>query len=486
MNVVLIYADDLGYGDVEFLNKACKIPTPHLNKLAERGIIFTDAHASDTICSPSRYGILTGRYSWRTRLKKGNPKLGDQPWISAHRDTMASMLAREGYDTAAIGKWGLGSDWAAAARPERRGHHVLPQDIDYSKPVHSGRCVGFSYDDVHLWYTREYYTTDRYKRYNEKHMWEETDGGRWYFENGMSEGGDPVFEDFDMEEAQLRYIKRTVEYIDSKGGTARQAKFNQRDGAPFFIYYAPHIPHFPHVPAKPFIGKSRCGIYGDFVMELDWAVGEITTALERNGLLDDTMIIFTSDNGPERQCYEYPESFGHYSMGDLRGIKRDVWEGGHRTPFVVSYPKLIKKGRTCNRMVSQLDIIRTVADMLGAKLPKHAAEDSFSFASEIDATCRESKPRRDFMVHHTANDKYALRKGDWILVEGSSGDCGSQEPEWFRKQRGVVPHQEEVELFNLKTDPQQLQNLYASEPERARDLLDELLRLKKSPTLEGH
>jgi len=475
-NVVIIYADDLGYGDVSFLNPASKIRTPNIDRLARSGIWFTDAHSPDAICSPSRYGLLTGRYSWRTSLKKGNPPPGSQPWIGKGRLTLAWMMKGLGYDTAAVGKWGLGADWASAAKPGRKGLDISPGAIDYSKPIPSGRPAGFDYDYLHLWFG--------YKSFRKVYPGDPTpgrmDGGRWYFENGMAEGGRPDFPAFDMCRAQVRQVERVTEYIDAKGGRLDHPPFHQRKGAPFFLYYAPHIPHTPLVPDKRFRGKSGAGVYGDYVLELDWAVGEIMAALERNGFLENTIVIFTSDNGPERFCYERIRKYRHFSMDGLRGVKRDVWEGGHRVPFIFSWPAGVRKKGRRDRLVSQLDIFATLADVLGFPLPEDAAEDSFSFADEIDPRFRPSTPARTALVHHSADDKYALRSGKWLFVEGRTGDNGRQEPEWFRKMRGVVPHREARELFDLEADLPERVNLYGRKKNRARRLQEMLDRIRKA------
>ena len=472
-NIVIVYADDLGYGDVSFLNRDSKIRTPSIDRLARSGIWFTDAHSPDSICSPSRYGLLTGRYSWRTRLKKGNPKPGEQPLIEDGRLTLPWMLRRLGYDTAVIGKWGLGADWKSAARPGRKGLATDPGSIDYRKPVRSGSLAGFSYDYLHLWFG--YRIRKFYRNPGDPTRW--MDGGRWYFENGMAVGGpasDANLRAFDMRKAQFDQIGRCVDYIDAKGERIERPRFHQRPGAPFFLYYAAHIPHTPLVPEKRFQGKSAVGSYGDYVLELDYAVGRILDALERNGLRENTIVVFTSDNGPEKICYPRIKKYGHFSMDGLRGVKRDVWEGGHREPFIVSWPAGIRGRGRRERLVSQLDLFATFADLLGFPLPADAAEDSFSFASEIDPAAGESTPRRTSLVYHTADGKFAVRSGRWVLVEGSSGDNGGQEPAWFRKMRGVAPHKEPREVFDLGADPSERINLYGREKERAR-LLQVLL-----------
>ncbi len=474
-NVVLIYADDLGFGDVGCYNPEGKIPTPNIDKLAQSGVRFVDAHAPDTICSPSRYGILTGHYSWRTHIKSGNPVPGDQPWINEARLTLPRMLKNLGYDTAVFGKWGLGADWAAAARPGREGFDISAEAIDYSKPIYAGRSSGFTYEEVHLWYGRDYFKK-KYRTSADVSEPNYTDGGRWYFEDGMSRDGDPDFAAFDMEEAQLHYIQRTVDYIDAKGGAKKEHDFAIQENAPFFLYYAPHIPHSPIVPAKQFQGKTDVGFYGDFVYELDWAVGQIVAALERNGLLDNTLIVFSSDNGSERYAYKRMQQHGHFSNGALRGVKRDLWEGGHRVPFIVSWPGNVPDGGVSDRFVSQTDIFATLAHYFDVSLPDDAAEDSYSFLDELIAQ-KKPMPRRDLAVHHSMDNQYAIRKDNWVFVKSPSGDTNgkSGEPQWLRDERGIPSHSEPFELFNLAEDPGQKVNLYSQHPEQAAEL-EQLLK----------
>lgn len=478
-NIVLIYADDLGYGDVSCYNKNSKISTPNIDRLAEQGIMFNDAHSPDGICSPSRYGILTGRYSWRTDIKSGNPAPGAQPWLNEGRVTLASMLRDNGYNTAVIGKWGLGTDWQAAAKPEREGLDISPNAIDYTKPIHSGKPFGFTHEEVHLWYGKKVFKK-KYPCHNIPGTKEFMDGGRWYFKNGMSLGGDPKFDEFDMEEAQMHYIQRSVDYINAVADKNKNADFNLEPNKPFFLYYAPHIPHYPHVPAKQFKGTSGVGLYGDFVQELDWAVGEIVKTLEKNDMLDNTLIIFTSDNGPESQVFDYIKQYDHFSMNDLRGVKRDVLQGGHTVPFIVSFPDKVGIGQTSNRLVSQTDIISTIADYLNISLDNNTAEDGYSFLDAIIDGYKVAEQRK-IAIHHSAWGKLAIRKGDWVFIDSENGR-DNDEPEWFRNMIGVEKHNEEVELFNLKEDPQQTKNLVNTNPKK----LEELRKLLSRNIDEGH
>lgn len=474
-NIVLIYADDLGYGDVGCYNPDSKIKTPNIDRLSQEGVLFTDAHSPDGICSPSRYGILTGRYSWRTAIKSGNPAPGAQPWINEGRTTIASMLRDQGYNTAVIGKWGLGSDWSAAAKEGRKGLDISPASIDYSKPIYSGKPFGFEYEEVHLWYGKAMYQR-KYPCHDVPGSKETKDGGRWYFKNGLSQGGDPKFDEFDMEEAQMHYIRRSVEYINAAGKNQNIKEFSLKANQPFFLYYAPHIPHYPHVPAPQFQGTSEVGLYGDFVQELDWAVGQILDALSRNNILDETIIVFTSDNGPESQVFDYINQYGHRSMKDFRGVKRDLYQGGHTVPFIISYPGHFSRGIVTDRLVSQTDIIATVADYLGVRLGNDEAEDAYSFLDELVKE-RKVRAQREVAIHHSAWGKLALRKGDWVFIDSENGR-DNDEPEWYRQEIGVVAHDAKEELFNLKQDPQQTENKLEEYPEKAaemRSLLDQFV-----------
>ncbi len=472
-NVVIIYADDLGFGDVSCYNPRGKIITPNIDKLADKGVRFIDAHTSSSISSPSRYGLLTGQYSWRTDLKRGNPLSGDELWIDPSRLTIASLLDGVGYNTAAIGKWGLGANYSAAARPGREGFDFSPEAIDYSKPIPSAQLIGFDYESLHRWYGPNSY--QKYYQYPEADGGRKyKDGGRWYFENGMSRDGAPQFEKFDMEEAQMYYIEKTVEYIKAAGGKGKKnPNFNIEKGKPFFVYYTPHIPHHPHVPADQFKGTSEVGVYGDFVLQLDWAVGQIVNAIEEIGELDNTIIIFGSDNGPERQVYDYIEKYDHESMMDFRGVKRDIYQGGHTTPFIISYPHAKENGRVSDRLVSLTDVLATLADMIGIDYnTEKFAEDSYSFADEIVNV--EVEDSRKMAIHHSADGNLALRSGDWVLINNTVGN-DSLEPEWFRERIGAKNIGTTCELFNLKDDPKQTTNIINEYPEKAAELQKELL-----------
>jgi arylsulfatase A len=461
-NIVLIYADDLGYGDVSCYNENSKIPTPNIDKLAGEGVLFTNAHAPATQCSPSRYGILTGQYHWRTD-RRSNPLPGEQTWLESDRITLAKMLTSKGYDAAAIGKWGLAADWQKAAKPGRIGIDLSPEAIDYSKKIPVAEPFGFNYDFLHLWFSQRYHITtyhwDAFGNYQ--------DGGRWNFENGFSVGGAPVFSEFDMREAQVDFGQKAVDYIKAKGGKLDYPAFNQKDGAPFFLYYSPHIPHSPVVPHETFQGKTDAGDYGDFIFQMDYIVGMIVESLKETGQYDNTIIIFTSDNGPENWAYERIQQFDHSSMGNYRGVKRDLWEAGHRVPFIISYPAAFDKGVHSDQLISQTDILTTLAEIVDYQIPDGQDKDSRSFLPVLKGPVNYSG-QRESIIYHGSNEEYAMQEGDWVFINYHTGESNIVEPEWFRSDRKM--HEVDTVgflLYNIKKDPYQTKNVISDFPEIA-------------------
>lgn len=476
-NIVFILADDMGYGDMGCNNPDSKIPTPHLDRLAKEGMRFTDAHAASSVCTPSRYSLLTGRYCWRTALKSRVLWPWDPPLIEADRPTVATLLREQGYRTACIGKWHLGWEWATKdgepafkntrsgefAREKRR---ALEGNIDYSKAMRGGP-VDRGFDsyfgvDVPGFPPYTWFEDDRL-----------TDMPS--VEKPSEISGDPgqMIPGWEHEKMIPEFVRRMHETIEQSGPD------------PFFLYLPLTSPHTPIAPNKEFLGKSGVGLYGDFVCEVDWVVGEVMTALERKGIAEDTLLIFSSDNGPERRiggaqeghggCYENAKNYGHYSMGNLRGAKRDTWEGGHRIPFVARWPKTIPTGATCEQLVSLGDLMATCADLTNVEVPEGVEKDS---ASILPLLCGESsKPTRKSLVHHSASGRFALRKGDWVFIDAASGD-DNEEPEWFKKERGYTAHQHPGELFCLRDDMSERMNLYGERPDKVAELSELLAQVK--------
>jgi arylsulfatase A-like enzyme len=451
-NVVYILADDLGYGDPGCYNAKSKIPTPHIDRLAKEGVRFTDAHSPSAVCTPTRYALLTGRYAWRTRLQRNVIGPFSQPLIAVKQLTVPSMLREQGYATACVGKWHLGWGWPKPGDDGKR---------DFTKPIPDGPTTrGFG----------TYFGTDvpNYPPY-------------CFIDNDRTVGipsesapvGKDMFNiagltvpDWKLVDILPGLETRAVEFIGKAA----------KDDKPFFLYLPLTSPHFPVVPSAEFKGKSTVGEYGDFVVQTDAVVGKVLDALKAAGVADNTLVIFTSDNGPEvveikNGAYDRLKDFGHASMGDLRGTKRDAWEGGHRVPFVARWPGKIKAGTTCDETVCHVDLMATLAALLGVKLPADAGVDSVNILPALLGEKRKV-PLREATVHHSGQGKFAVRKGEWVLILAPTGDDNGKqgEPDWFRKDRGHTSHTEKGELFNLANDPKQKDNRYATEPDKVTEL----------------
>ena len=462
-NIVILYADDMGYGDLACQNKASKIPTPNLDQLAAEGMRFTNAHSSSGICTPSRYALLTGRYHWR-KFHGIVPAFGPSVFDS-DRLTMAKMLQEKGYQTACIGKWHLGWSWEEILNPgieatemeiNGRDRNVyLPDDFDWSLPVPGGPLdQGFDYyfgDDVINFPPYTWIENDRildppsglYRRGREN-----APEGSWECRPG------PTVEGWDYYRVLPTLTEKAVEYIKSR----------KTDAGPFFLYMAFPSPHAPIIPNDEFRGKSEAGAYGDFVYQTDWCIGEILSAISDNGLGENTLVVFTSDNGPENYAYPRVINHDHFSMGDLRGVKRDVWEGGHRVPFILRWPGTVKGGGINGTTISQVDLMATFADIIGYELLDADAEDSYSLLPLADSSF-EGSYGREVTVQNTRQGIYAVRKGDWLLIDHKTGNMNRPVPVYFDSIRGYEAHDSPGELYNLGTDLSQQNNLYTEFPE---------------------
>lgn len=419
-NLVLILADDLGYGDVHALNpERGKIPTPHLDRLAQQGMIFTDAHGGSSVCTPTRYGLLTGRYAWRTRLQSGVLDGYAAPLIAAQRLTLPALLREQGYHTAAMGKWHL-------------GFTVQPAEHDPGVEKRGAAPVGAI--------TTNGPTT---RGFDEFHGFQHARSMSGFFEN------DRVTESIEPVDMLPKLAARASEYI------LRRAKRS----APFFLYLALNSPHTPIVPSREWEGKSGLGKYGDFVMETDWAVGQVLAALDKSGSAEKTLVVFASDNGCSPAAgTKTLEAAGHFASAQLRGYKSDIWEGGHRVPFLARWPGKIKAGSRCATTVSFTDLFATMAELTGAKIPSDAGEDSFSFLPDLLGTGRSV---RVSVIHHSISGRFAIRAGDWKL-EFCSGSGGWGEPQDNKATKQGLPA---LQLYNLKDDLGETNNVQAAHPD---------------------
>jgi arylsulfatase A-like enzyme len=466
-NIVILYADDMGVGDVAAANPESKIPTPNLDRLCREGTRFTDAHSSSGICTPSRYALLHGRYHWRKL--HGIVQAFDQPILDAERTTLAEMLAADGYRTACIGKWHLGWDWQAVRRPgveptKVNGRDVYPPEaFDWAKPIPGGPLDhGFQTyfgDDVPNFPPYAWFEDDRIIEPPTRELVLAGDPaeGHWECRPG------PAVEGWDFAAVMPALTKRAVEWIGS-----------QRPGQPFFLYVPFTAPHAPIVPAKEFTGASQAGGYGDYVVQTDHAVGEVLRALEAAGVADDTLVIFTADNGPEGYARDRVKRYGHHSAGPLRGLKRDIYEGGHRVPFIARWPGHVQAGRVEDGLLSQIDLFRTIAGLVGGDIPEGSAEDSLDQRACLLGTGASA---RDTLIHNTRPTGYAIRRGDWVLIDRNCRASAEQAPAAGKRDAtGPSGKPATTELYNLQADLSQQHDKAAAEPQRAADMQRELRR----------
>jgi len=459
-NILFIYADDMGYGDVQALNPDSKIPTPNLNALAETGITFTDAHTSSAVCTPSRYSALTGRYCWRTWLKKGvlfPPD--DKPLIEPDRPTLASLLKKKNYTTAIFGKWHLGIEWGRNADGE----------VDFNKPFSYGpTSVGFdefygiaaSLDMIPYVFLKNDHTAEPVNR-------EQT---AIKFPKFVRQG--PKGETFEPQDVLDKLTQKAVTFISS----------HAHDQNPFFLYLPLTAPHKPAWPAQRFVGATGLGPYGDFVHQVDWTVGQVLAALDDQGIADNTLVIYSSDNGSymyrtpaERPDHVEDESVQGYHTQNhqpnyiWRGTKADIWEAGHHVPFFVRWPGKLTAGEKVSQTICMTDLFATIAEIVGIPVPEGAAEDSYSFAPLLFGQAeRYSRPP---VIHHSAGGMFSIRDGKWKLVLGN-GSGGREKPKG-------KPFGEPYSLLDLQKDPSETTNVIDQFPQVAERLTVEFKKIQR-------
>lgn len=469
-NIVILYADDMGYGDLGAQNVDSKIPTPNLDRLASQGLRLTDAHSSSAICTPSRYALLTGRFHWRKF--HGIVNAFDPPVLEEEL-TIAEMLKEKGYRTACIGKWHLGWNWddirKPAAKPKRdaRGRAMFAaDDFDWNEPVSGGPLShGFDYyfgDDVPNFPPYAWLENDRVitRPTEPLTITPETVEGSWEARPG------PMTKDWDFYAVVPKLGERAAQWI---------AEQKEQEG-PFFLYVPFNSPHAPIVPTEAYRGKSDAGGYGDFMHMTDAMAGLVLDALKENGLEENTLVIFTSDNGAERYAYDRIRNFDHWSSAPLRGLKRDIYEGGHRVPFLVRWPGQVESGSVRDELTSQVDILATVAAIVGYDLLPGSAEDSHN---QLPVWKEGAPSPRDTIVHNTFNNAYAVRHKNWVLIAAPTGNH-SKVPTWFNEERGYAEGDLPGELYNLDDDLAQKNNLYLDKPELVKELMDLLNQIRET------
>ena len=445
-NIIIVLADDLGIGDVACYDpQYSKIPTPNADRLAKEGIRFTQAHSSCAVCTPTRYGLLTGRYNWRSTLQAGVLKPFDAPLIASDRPTIAGMLKQQGYHTACIGKWHLGWNWP------RKG-----EDVVFDKPITDGPTTrGFDYyfgTDVPNYPPYTFIENDHVTVQPTEKMTRDMAVAAGVNRDGAMAPG------WRFDRIIPSMAEKAAQYIDQRAKTKQ----------PFFLYFPLTIPHQPFTPSERFKGKSGISAVGDLIMETDWALGEVMTALERNGLKENTLLIFTADNGHNGKTVEPFEKVGHRRGGPLRGAKASSWEGGHREPFIARWPGVVKPGSQCSQLISLNDCMATCAEITSAQLPVNAAEDSFSFLSLLKGADRAT---REAVVTQSGAGMFAIQRGEWKLIIGQGSSNPAQ----------VNPKESSGQLYNMSSDIAEANNLYSKHPE----IVNELTALLKKYVDDG-
>jgi len=473
-NIVYVLCDDLGYGDLKCLNPDGKIATPNFDRVAAAGMIFTDAHSGSAVCTPTRYGILTGRYAWRSKLQQGvlgglSPRL-----IEPDRLTVATLLKQQGYHTAAIGKWHLGMNWVrqpgkdvtelSIETPEQVWH------VDFAQPIAGGpNAVGFdNYFGISASLDMVPYTFIENDRVTIVPTIEKQFPLMLGRAGGMTRKG-PAAPQFEADDVLPTLTRKAVETITQRAADAKAGK-------PLFLYLPQASPHTPIVPKQDWQGKSGLNPYADFVMQTDMALGQVLDALDQQGLASNTLLIVTSDNGCSPQAkFDELVPLGHNPSYIFRGNKADIYEGGHRIPFLVRWPGRVQAMTRSDQTICLTDLLATTAQIVDADLPAAAAEDSVSFLPALVG--KADRPLREAVVHHSINGCFAIRQGNWklCLCPGSGGWSAP------RPDRDDTTGMPAVQLFDLSTDIAERHNVQAEQPA----VVERLTRLLEKYVVEG-
>lgn len=445
-SIIIIYTDDQGYGDASCLNAKSKFQTPNIDRLASEGLTFTDGHCSDTVCTPSRYGLLTGRYSWRTELKRGVFGAERTCLIPDNRMTIASLLGKQGYRTAMVGKWHLGMDFPGTYRQRDWKKPTRDMPLDKGFDYYWGIPASMNYG-VLAWFDGRFPETPptlyTRKKPNKIALSDYRIKPPYQAQPTMPRDLE-VATDFVDSDCLTRFTDQAINWL-----TTHQ---QQHADTPFFLYLPLTSPHKPVIPLERFRGQGSAGAYGEFMIETDYHVGRILDYLDEAKLNKNTLVIFTSDNGPEKTWQERATKFQHQSNGIYREGKRSIYEGGHRVPFILRWPAKVKAGRKWTRPVCQTDILATLAELVGQQLPANAGEDSVSFLNVLSGG--GNQPQRPPMIHHGMQGRYAVRSANWKLVMET-------------KKTGR-------ELYNLASDPRESTNVLKQHPEIVRELTEKI------------
>lgn len=478
-NIVFIMADDMGFGDVGCFNPHSKIPTPNMDRLASQGIRLTDAHSPSAVCTPTRYAVLTGRYCWRSPLKRGVLYGYEPPLIEPERLTVARLLQQHGYHTACIGKWHLGlhfgvkpGEYIDFNRPLPWGNATPEEEakIDFNQPLGGGpTSLGFDY----FFGSAGCPTCQPPYGFIENEHFVEAPS---HYESDYPYTGRPgmTAPGWDHKEADPTFTHKAVEYIEERA----------QSDEPFFLYLTSDSPHEPCVESvvPAFArGKSDAGPRGDLVWLFDWMVGEVMEALERAGQTENTLILVTSDNGalpgdrlPGKQGMAAYQTYDHKASGDWRGYKSHIWEGGHREPLIARWPGKIESGSTSDELVCLVDLMATCADIVDAELPSDAAQDSATILPVLLGACGAQPVRQD-LIHHSVTGVFSLRRGAWKCIFESQDSGGWPPPAGGPPEPGT-PGQ----LYKLDEDPAEQNNLWHERPDIVADMSEILVRYQQS------
>ena len=467
-NIIYILADDLGYGDLSIYNKTSKIKTPHLDQLASEGMRFMDMHSTSSVCTPTRYSILTGEYAWRTSLKSGVLWSYGPLMIPDEKETVAKLLQRNGYQTAVVGKWHLGLDWQL--KTSYQENQIIRNDwglitdykeeiIDFSKnPTKGPTQVGFDYSYIlpasldippYVYLENEKFTQPISKYTNGRNLEGDKDYDFWR--------PGPMAEGFDFYDVLPNFIQKAKAFIDKA----------QKNDAPFFLYLPLAAPHTPWVPKEKDPYKFDAGMYGAFVQMVDDQIGQLLAYMDAQGIADETLVVFTSDNGPYWKPHHI-EKYNHRAAKHLKGMKGDIYEAGHRVPFIVRWPNRISQGSVAYGAYSLANFYATVAELLST--PSKAL-DSYSLLGQL--TNSNSLKEVNPIIHHSSLGHFAIRYGDWKMIE-KIGSGGFTAPTNLPTPPGERPER----LFNLKDDPSENSNISYKFPKKLEQLKQQLDSIK--------